>query len=372
MTKPLELSTAAHKYELARNANVEVKRIRTKDSVQAEIIVNGNFSHIFAARSRISQHLTLMTEQALAERLSGGSFFFIEGSLVDFRDSGYNGFVHSDETIATFMKMLGATDMTADGHFKHRSKNYGGSDLMGKSEYALRRAWSENDIHVPGFQAGGEFTTRLSYAWNPFQTAINADFDMVRLICSNGMIGTTSFLNTKIPVLNRWEEHMDIASVQIQNKVEQIVRSRLHLLANGMASVDDVLKLRSHAQTRYENTTKTGMGEHHPGEFHRLRTIRALTDPDEHLAEVYRPGVFENSALAAKLPAHFSLYDAYNLATEMRTHTSECRESTDYALDRFANGLLFDRNPTYSDLGVFSSPKISAFSDPDRAFFGEN
>ena len=93
-------------FNLIRNADVEV--IAHRDAANNPIVlasINGN-EHRFAAASRVSRSLEMMAADEVAERLTGGSYFFIEDKLVDFRDGQYsrnNGFVHTDDSINHLM-----------------------------------------------------------------------------------------------------------------------------------------------------------------------------------------------------------------------------------------------------------------------------
>jgi hypothetical protein len=356
-------------FNLIRGANVEVKAVSVQSGKQrateAEIIVDGKFSHRFPSKSRVSKHLDIMEPKDLAERLSGGSYFFVndgkEDRLVDFRDGGYNGFVHSDESVAKFMDIIGVQQRTAlPMHRNRRGSNDDNTQLV------LRKVWSNNDIVVPGYQDGGDFKSQLSFVWNPFVKTINSSFDLVRLICTNGMVGMTNFLNTKVPLFNRWEEHLDIASRQIQNKVSGIVVDRVQAMTGERASVGECLLLEQHAFDRlYSPAVKT------QEERQRLLALMAALSPAAHLSGVYRNEVFTNKALAAQLPAHLSHFDVWNIATELRSHTNSSAKSSDNALDKFANEVMFeDTANVTASASRFAAPKASSFSDPERAFFG--
>lgn len=347
-------------YELIQNASVEVSVQRDeKKRPLATIVVDDKYTHQFPHTSRVSKHLDMMTEQDLATRLSGGSFFFVENQLVDFRDGAYNGFVQSLDTIDTLMQVIGFQHKT-DLKMTHLQKY---SDET-NSPIVLRKAWHNNEISVPGYQSGADFNSVLSFAWNPFVKHINSAFDLVRLICTNGMVGVTSFLNTKVPLMNRWEEHLDIAARQIQNKVNDIVIQRVQAMAMDRASVGDLLLLEDHALSRHRNSTDSQ-------ELTRLMNILHAVSPSLHLNNVYKDNVFENKNLAAQLPGHLTMFDAFNIATELRTHTSAANDSSDNALDKFANGMLFDREDNYNASGKrLQHVREAAFSSPDRAFYG--
>lgn len=357
-------------FELIRNAQVEVTPIITgtgkSRAVQAEVTINDKYQHRFPASSRVSKHLDVMEADDLAERLSGGSYFFVDAGLgeqlVDFRDGQYNGFVHPDESIAKFMEVIGFQARAAlPGHRTRRGHNEDGTQVV------LRKVWSKDEISVPGFQHGGEFHSQLSFVWNPFVKTINSSFDLIRLICTNGMVGLTSFLNTKVPLLNRWEEHLDIASRQIQNKVNGIVVDRVQAMRAEQASVGECLLLEQHAYDRlYAPGAKT------EDERARLLALMSAVSPSAHLGGVYQGSVFTNKSLAAQLPAHLTHFDVWNIATELRSHTSQSKKSSDNALDRFANGIMFDADE-YSVAGAnqLGAVRTASFSDPERAFFGQ-
>lgn len=348
-------------FNLIRNADVKLTHVvDAKKRNVAEIVVDGKFHHRFSPTSRISKHLDVMKPKDLEARLKGGSYFFVEDQLVDLRDGAYNGFVHTDESINVFMDVLG---------FQHRPKGSRARPAslgVGEGEIALRKVWSNNEITVPGYKAGGEFSTELSFVWNPFVKTINSSFDLVRQICSNGMVGLTPFLNAKIPLLNRWEEHLDIASKQIQNKVNNTVIARVQSMTASRASVADCLLLEQHAFERL-----IAPSEKSDDERDRLKTLISVAAPKFHLHNTYRDEVFEDKNLAAQLPGHLSSFDVYNIATEMRSHTNQVAKSSDFALDKFANSLMFDRDDNFvAGAARYSGAKVASFSSAERAFFG--
>jgi hypothetical protein len=352
-----------HKFQLVRNANVAVQKVKNdKGKLVADVVINDEFHHRFPHTSRISKHLELMEPKDLAERLTGGSYFMIDGALVDFRDSGYNGFIHEDNTIGVFMDLLGVRDITKDPLLRHRRYN---SEDDG-AKFVLQKLWSNHGIQVPGYAQGGEFNSQLSYVWNPFMKTVNSTFDLVRLICENGMVGLTTFLNTKIPLFNRWEEHLDIAARQIQNKVTDTVQLRVQQMGVERASVADCMLLETHAFNRFHSAAPKSIEERQ-----RLETIMRIVNPKMHLRDVYQDGIFEDKNLAAQLPGHLTHLDTFNIATELRTHTHEVGKSSGHALDRFANGILFDNDRNHMiGIGGMTQAKLSVFSDHEAAFYG--
>lgn len=351
-------------YELIRNAKVEVTRAvvhkGNNQHLHADIVINDTYEHRFPHTSRVSKHLELMHPEDLAERLSGGSYFIVDDQLVDFRDGAYNGFVHTDASIDVFMDLLGF-QYKSELPFVHNRK---GNDE--RDQIVLRKTWNENEIIVPGYRQGGEFKSRLSYEWNPFVKTIDSAFDLVRIICTNGMVGTTSFLNTKIPLFNRWEEHLDIAARQIQNKVTSTVLHRMQRMSTQRASIADCQLLEQHCYDRIHAGINKAEGERD-----RLFAIMDAVNPSIHLSDVYQPGIFANRVIGAQLPAHLSLFDVFNIATELRSHTAATPKSSDFALDKFANTALFDRDDDFlAAAGRYTTKSMSSFADVDRAYYG--
>jgi hypothetical protein len=185
-----------------------------------------------------------------------------------------------------------------------------------------------------------------------------------RLICTNGMRGMSRFLNAKIPLVNRWEEHLNIANKQIQNKVNDMVTARLAQMGRERATVQELMTVTSYANERLHNGNKD-----QPLVRERLYNIRNAADP---LLDIscYRDNVFTDSRIAAQVPGHLTTFDVYNLATEIRSHSEEVEGSSTLAIDRFANDLIFNRKDKTQKLARYVQPRLSAFSDPDQAFFG--
>lgn len=337
-----------------QNVPVAVATIRGTDE-------NGrNFEaeHRFPTTSRISKSLDLMTPVQLSERLSGGHYFFVGGCLFDFRDGNYNGFIHTRDNIEHLKRVIGIEVVNANRN----------SDRSQSRNYRLAKHWSTNDIVVPQFGEGGKFDSRLTYTWSPFSSTIRSAFDIVRLICENGMTGLTALFGAKIPLENRWEEHLDIASAQIQNKLNSMVGARFQGMAGERATIADCQLLETHARNRLDSILNSGDVKRRE----QLRNIINAVSPELQLTNFYKESVFNDRRLGAQLPAHLTAFDAYNIATELSSHTAEGNGSSDFALDRFANQLVFDRADRRQHAARFGAgPSQAAFSDPDAAFFGE-
>ena len=341
-------------FEMIRNGDVQIEASRNNQNHPVAIAtINDTHQHRFDASSRVSKALDIMTPADLQDRLTGGHFFFGNGELVDFRDGHYNGFVHSDDSINKLADVIGYKERTT----RHR-------DNTTSSNIVLSNVHSNHDIEVPLYADGGNFQSQLSFKWNPFMKDVHSAFELVRLICTNGMTGLTSFLNTKIPLVNRWEEHLEIASRQIQNKVSSKVVARLGEMGDERATVSECQAIVEHADDRLKNGNVGSQSRQ------LLKNIAMVASPLLHLNNAYKENVFSDKRLGAQLPSHLSTFDVYNMATEINTHTEETSGSSSFAMDKIANGLVFDREDLTKHSARFGKPTMSAFSDPEAAFFG--
>jgi hypothetical protein len=348
-------------FEMVRDANVEVQAVETKKGLAAYITVNDKYEHQFSPKSRISQQLQLILPKELGERMTGGDYFFVDDNLVDFRDQRYSGFVHSDDAIDNLMNVIGYTELES----RHQRALHRMTNRTQTSELSLSKQWSTQGIEVPAFDEGGRFSSNLNFTWNPFTKNVNSVFELVRLICTNGMVGTTPFVNLNIPLVNRWEEHLDIANMQLQNKISSMMASRLKEMSNSRASVADLALLTRHIAGRLESKEE---GQNNVA----LHKMFKIVDIYGHLSKFYQPDALENNAIAAQLPSHLSTFDTWNMATELCTHYSPASHSSDAGLQKLANDLVFRRDCTTTRVASIGKRiEESPFSSPARAFFGD-
>lgn len=326
----------------------------------AKFIINdGEFEHQFDKSSRVSKSLLVTPAEVLAERFTNGQFFIVNNHLVDMRDGHYDGFTHPTANIQRLVDTIGVSQ---------RERARGGIKVATtQGNLLLSNVWGENALDIEQYKDGGSFNSRLRYNWSPFSQHIRGVFELVRLICSNGMVGLTDFFNAKIPMINRWEEHMDIAYMQIQNKVQGKVSQRIRTMGTERASVGELMQIADHASTRSKQIEFIELDERL-----RLNNIAELANPRIHLKDVYRQGVFEDKAIAQRVAGHLTTFDAWNLVTEMYSHTRASNDSSDVALQRMANVLMFDdemRTQRMLNVGK-SARSVSSFSSPEMAFFG--
>jgi hypothetical protein len=110
----------------------------------------------------------------------------------------------------------------------------------------------------------------------------------------------------------------------------------------------------------------------------RFAMLETLADYDDGLMEQLlediqpaRENVFKDKRLSAQVPGHLSLFDAYNLATEIRTHTRETEGSSMLALDKMANDFIFNHQDLTQHASRFTRPRDASFGDHETAFFGQ-
>ena len=322
----------SHGFQLIRNADVEIIRDTTprSDRTIARMIIDGKHEHEFNPDSRVSRALANTSEEMLRQRIAGGSFFLQNGNLVSFKDGNRKHFVHTDDSIQALIDHIGYTT---------DEDQMGGFNRLNTRALKLQSIHSNVELEVPGYQTGNEFNSELSFAWSPFESHVSSAFRLIRLICSNGMTGMTSFLNTNIPLVNRWQEHLDIASKQIQNKVTGMMENRFNQMITQHATIRDLQRVMDHITKRLQVQDNQGNES--------IRTLLTETarmiDPQVHLGSNYLTSAFEDSRLSDQLPSHLSMHTLWNMLTELSSHTASAEDSTDFAIDKFANEILFDR-----------------------------
>lgn len=339
-------------HQMIRNAHVVVNDVISASGRghHARITINDKITHDFSSGDRLSRALGIATPEQLSEQLTGGTFFTVDDQIVAWRDRNYTGFVHTDETVDKMVDLVGY-------------------HVTDRNEVSLRQPWNKKPLDfgdITGLASGSNFDLQLLYRWNPFERMIRGEFDLTRLICANGMIGNTRLVNSKIPVINRWEEHLGIAEHQMMNQLTATIGDRMKYITSVRASVGDVLSILDHACARMDHNNN-----HSNQRDALLRMITSLS-PVGKLTEVYGQGVFKNRAVADQVPAHITLFDAYNAVTELRSHTNECDKSTNNALDVFANRIMFDRQQQFkSNTSKYAKPSLASYIDCDAAFIGE-
>lgn len=359
------ITTFDHGFSMIRNADVEVIPTLCSGKPAAKIIVgvgdNMSFEHLFNPKSSVSRALELGADK-IAQQLRGGNFFFHNNNLVCYRDANYKGFVHTDESIGQLIEHIGYSEQ-----FPQSMRHSNSTDKI-----RLVNQYSKVEMNIEQYGIGGEMDSCLSFAWDPFQTHISAVFQLVRLICTNGMTGLADFMNAKIPVISDWVEHMAIANAQIQNKITSMVHRRMQHMAVNRASVRDCQRITDACHARLND-----VGVHQNDEaVKRIREIALVADPRLHLNGHYSDRVFDDRRLGDQAASHLTEFTAWNLLTELASHTNESANSSNLALHKHANELLIARGDDRMKTVVSNMYNTRAnvgvkFDDLDAAFAGD-
>lgn len=347
-------------YSMFRNADVKVTSHRNnRNHNVASIVVNGKFEHLFDATSRISRALDTSLASDIEERLNGGTYFFIENTLVDFRDRHYNGFIQDDASLASLIRVIGVKNKHAIS--THLSEN------QTTRKYVLGCAWDASQFTIPQLAGDGKFENELLFGWSPFNKDVSSAFMIKQLSTGNALRGMSGFLRKRIPLINRWEEHLDIACKQLQVRIDALMERRFAAMTTERASIQELMLISDHAKIRIDK----GEAIHGSAAEARLQKIRKIANPIIHTNQIYREAVFTDMSLAAQRKGHLSLYSLYQLATEMRTHTKETDGSSMLALDRFANDLVFNHKDLTQYGARYEKVKAPVFKDTEDAFFAK-
>lgn len=332
------------KYEMINNANVELtKTFDQFGNIVAEVIINDQYQHQFKPRSIVSRSLRVATPEQVEKRLQNGSFFIVEGSIIDYKDNRYKGFKHNDDAIAELMSNIGVS-------------------LNRQKQLVLKKTWNVNELDIDTFNEGGTFTFDLNYSWSPFRPTVDADFFINRLVCLNGHTARSQLMNSKIPLFNRWFDHLQIASVGFNTSFNNLLKERLTYLSKVRASIGQVNHIQRHIETRLQDETLS------QDVITRLNNIAEVTS-SIHYEKFFKPAALENTSIANQLPSHLTGLDLYNLTTEVSSHSAETERSSQFALDRFASNILFDHTDKHMNRFV-ASGHISPFDNHKQAFFG--
>jgi hypothetical protein len=351
-------------YELIKNANVEVSKHHTaRGGVQAEITVNDKYIHTFPVGSRVSQHLRDMSTKELGKKLSGGMFFFNDDTLLDFREGAYKGFVHSDASISKLMDTIGVSV---------NQRSWGRGLVVENLE--MSRLWNKAPFEVEGFGPGKDMESHLIYSWNPFVSTVRAQFELLRMICTNGAKIMQTMFNSKIPLINRWDEHLDIATRDIQHTIVNRIPERMQLMAEQRASVQQVMLVHDRLHNRAQAPTGDEI-PHSDEQLDMLGLLASHTNVDQHLSKIYSSHVFESAELSALVPSHLMAIDLYNIVTEARAHTNDRHRASNIAFDMLATNLVMrDQIVDHDNIISFrggNAQRFNRFANVDQAFFSE-
>lgn len=348
-------------FELIRDARVKVTPGFTPKSNKpiAIIEIDGRVEHRFNPTSRVSQAMNANDLSELESRFNGGTFFVKSGKLLDFRYNESNSFIHTDDSIQSLIDHIGFI-VPEKGRVGYRNTVPG--------NVALESIRSNVEIEIPAYMDGGNMNSQLSFTWNPFQRYVSSAFELVRLICLNGMTGLSSFLNTKIPVINQWEEHLDIANKRIQTQVSSMIESRMKQMAGTPATIRDCQRVVDFCQVRLD---KSSMNHSNDAARKILMDNMMIADPVLHLKDNYHASIFDDRRATDQLSSHLSMFTLWNMLTEIASHTYDTDEGNAFAIHKHANEMVFDRGVGSASTVTGSVNLSSVFNNAEAALVGD-
>lgn len=352
-------------FQMIRDAEVIAKADYTPNSGKKVLTIQvGDHSHTFAPTSRISDALHHTTPEVIAARMNGGNFFFHDGRLLNFQYGDQPAFIHTDDAIQALIDHVGFTTYGEDEELQ-RFK----SDNLQSRSVSLDKVHSNVEIEIPAYQDGGNMSSQLSFRWSPFQQYVNTSFELVRLICLNGMHGLTSFLNNKIPLVNQWQEHLEIANRQIQNTVTNMIVARMDEMTRVPATVRDCQRVVDYCRARLDDAP-----DNHSNEkaLKILRDNAYIANPEFHLKDHYRQSVFNDRRVSDQTASHLSLFTLWNMLTEIASHTQVATGASDFNVHKHANEIVFDRGiATKAIMNAGRVNLVSSFNNAEAALVGD-
>lgn len=351
---------------------IELKlEMNKKNQYSIKCIINDKYYHSFDEKSKMVKMLNSFTLQEIEKRYINAPFIFAktdsyrEWELVDYRDNLYKGFIQSENNMQKFVEHIGFSknnplqrreiNRVADLFAKHRT-NKQGFDFSGEAHKV--------DFHINGVNEGGQFAAQQRFSWSPFEQTISSQVEVVRLVCSNGMVAMSPLLRNQIPIVNNITEHLNIAKMQISDNLSLLLQERLEQLVKSTATISQALFVNKHADIRL----KEQVNKQHQ---QRLYSISYVSNPRLHIPrDTYNDQVYLDSNLANIAPSHLTKFDVWNMLTEMDTYTAETNDSTSFVLQKMINTLMFDQTDALN-ASAMAKRNIVQVADHNRAFFGD-
>lgn len=343
------------------NAKVELMMVDDgKKNMVLRIIVDDKFIHTFDAASRETRLLSEMEMSVLAKKFNGGTFVFSSdgGHLIDYRTSDYKGFIHSEEAIQTLSEKIGC-DFSSKTN-KHYRRPIGDVFSQFREDKGIFLGGLSEPFYldIASLGEGGSFKNKIVYKWNPFDPNIFTTIEVERLICTNGMVGISPLVTRKVPVINDWERHLEIVSLQIQPNINTLLQERFVKMSDTHASVAHTMEARSMLLDRSQLKSAASADQ--------LSELIKATDVESRLKSVYRDEVFR-SQLGRSAAADLTQFDLFNILTEACSHTAGTVQSNE-RIQKFLNKTTFD----FQKNEISGNAKVNQESDHRRVFFGKN
>lgn len=349
--------------DIIRNARVEAAITEEKGAPCLQITVEDRYVHVFSPNSRESRLLAEANLETIRQMLNGGHFVFTDGKLVDYRGSEYRGYVQSDDAVEQLQEHIGFEKPRAKGQFSEGTRGLFEGVRGRKTNGAIFGGEGDPfDLEVPDMGTGGEFSGHIVFGWSVFSDKVVTSLNVKRLVCENGMVADAPFVTYEVPIINKWRENLDVVNQLLKPTITETLNRRFAQMDDQSASLADVMRAHEIIRKRAASEALSERDKAH------LKHMEFVLDPEIHLHNVYRESTYTNRAMAARVDAHLSQFDVFNILTEANSHYGRELDS-DADANRLVNRLVFDEFKA-RNAGNFTL-KPSDESDHRRAFFGK-
>lgn len=344
----------------------------SKDDIRLGIQVEDEMPHMFEKNDSENRLLEQMDLKTIQEKFNGGTYVFNNGKLIQYRDSFWNGYVRSQEEMNMLGEIIGSQAAKQKRGVSGMFESFRMNSI--NKQHFLGGEGQDFDLSIKELGEGGEFKNRLVYSWSPFDKNLLINLETERLICTNGMVGMSSFVTKAVPLVNRYQEHLDLISVQLQPQFNAILKDRFQNMSEQRASIHTMMNAHKLLTARQKENNVSMRGGNRTddvlGSISRLKKITPLLDVRETLGGVYKKEAFNNVEQNRHLEGNLTQYDVFNMLTEASSHTNGSFDSTD-RIQKEINRIVFDElNDKKNVKG--SVPKLDSGSDHRRAFFGDD
>lgn len=362
--------------KLIRNARVSAfttgEGLNRRLAIEIPDAEGNQYQHEFPSNHRMSKRLFVASAEAIQRDLQGGTYFIVEGALIDYRDRSFRGYIHTDESLEKLVEFVGVERVSRSSLVRKNTIRDNEDMLMNRvfargrnsvttgngQGLMLGSAREPFGIHVEGLGQGGDHQARVIMKWSPFRETVRSNIELLRMACANGMVAHSPVVNADIPLINDHEAHLAIAESQIQQRFGRLISQRLLAMKEERASVEDIHYAHNAARSRLE---WLGDNPNYQNQIVHLNDLLDVTNP-RHLGTLYNEGVLASRDRRAVLPGHLTKLDLWNILTEMDTHT---RGDNGNGIQIRLNSMMFDPDPVLR----IGQVALSRDSDPERAFF---
>jgi hypothetical protein len=359
-------------FKVFKDAKVEVTiREMKRDDIRLVIQVENEMPHTFEKNAKENAYLQEMDLPTIQERFNGGTYIFNNGELIQYRDSAYRGFIRSADDMNTLSELVGTEKVNSRSGVSGMFESFRANSI--NKDYFLGGAGQTFNLDIKELGEGGSFENRLVHKWSPFDQNLIVSLETERLICTNGMVGMSSFVTKGVPFVNRYEEHLNLINVLLQPEYNNLLKNRFRDMSEQHASLASMMTAHSILEKRLKQNNISHLGtqtEESIKSRAKLRSFTNLLNVKQNLGNVYKNDAFSNKEQARHALGNLTKYDVFNILTEASSHTKGYDDNTK-AIQKEINVLVFDElNDKKNVKGHI--PDISSESDHRRAFFGDD